>query len=51
MEGKLIIEKKEYTKLGMIGEGGAGKVFIVQDQDKEIYALKEVKNYDDPIMK
>ena len=34
MEAKLIIEKKEYTKLGLIGEGGAGKVFIVQDKEE-----------------
>lgn len=35
----------------MIGQGGAATVYLAKDNKDRRYALKMIKNYDDPLIK
>lgn len=39
----------QYTFCGVIGEGAAGIVYLTRNQQGQYFAIKSVKNYDNPI--
>lgn len=47
----MLIAGCEYKICGIIGEGGAAIVYLAKDNRDNSYALKMIKNYNDPIIK
>ncbi len=48
------VEGVKYIIKGIIGEGGAGNVYLVakgSEKSNDNYALKEIFNYNNPIVK
>lgn len=48
---KLEIDGKYYKTCGIIGEGGAGVVYLAKDKYDKSVAVKMIRNYNNPIVK
>ena len=49
-DDKLIICGETYTIKGRIGEGGAGNVLLARDKINNFYAIKVIRNYNNPFI-
>ena len=51
LNSKLRVSGAEYIISGVIGEGGAGVVYLATNREKELFALKMVNDYSNPVVK
>lgn len=51
LNSKIVVANNEYKICGIIGEGGAAVVYLAKDNRNNSFALKMIKNYNDPLIK